>query len=243
MRRRWLVSAAVLTVICVAPADAQTPADDAWHVTVAPYLMGAGMSGTTGVRGREVEIDVSASDILSNLQFGVMGIVVARKGEWGVAGDAIWAALGVTIDQPPANIDPNQGMFAFYGLRRLSEAADVTFGLRWNVLQGQIQFKGPLQLTVEQTKQWVDPIVGLNLRSPKERWWHAGLYSEIGGFGVGSDFAWQIFPTVGVQVSRRLSLDFGYRWLDADYESGEGDERFVWDVLMQGPVLGFVFQF
>ena len=56
--------------------------------------MGAAMSGTTAVRGQEVDVDMSASDIFSNLQFGAMGLVVARKGDWGVGGDAIWMALG-----------------------------------------------------------------------------------------------------------------------------------------------------
>jgi hypothetical protein len=41
-------------------------------------------------------------------------------------------------------------------------------------------------------------------------------------------------------VSWSLSLDFGYRWIGTDYKSGEGNEQFAWDVLMQGPILGFV---
>ena len=147
------------------PAAAQTTSDDGWKVTFAPYLMGAGMSGTTGIAGQEVTVDVSASDIFSHLQFGAMGVVAARKGKWGVLGDFIWMALGATSDQPPANIDPNQGAFSFYGARRLSPVAEVTFGMRWNVLQGKISFKGPAGTVLEKTKQWVDPIVGLNLRS------------------------------------------------------------------------------
>ena len=68
-------------------------------------------------------------------------------------------------------------------------------------------------------------------------------YTEIGGFGAGSDFAWQIFPTVGIRLHERAGLDFGYRWLGTDYESGEGVDRFVWDTLMQGPALGFTIRF
>jgi hypothetical protein len=54
------------------PAAAQQPASDEWQVLVAPYMMGAAMSGATTVRGFEVDVDVSASDIFSNLQFGAM---------------------------------------------------------------------------------------------------------------------------------------------------------------------------
>ena len=82
---------------------------------------------------------MSASDIFSNLQFGAMGLVVARKGNWGVGADAIWMALGATVRE--TNVDFNQGAFAFYGLRRLAPAADLTFGLRVNTLQGNLEFK------------------------------------------------------------------------------------------------------
>jgi hypothetical protein len=71
----------------------------------------------------------------------------------------------------------------------------------------------------------------------------ARLYSEIGGFGAGSDFTWQIFPSLGIAMGKTASLEFGYRWLDINYESGEGNERFGWDVLTQGPVVGFGFRF
>jgi hypothetical protein len=222
------------------PAAAQQVPSDKWEVTVAPYFMGAAMSGTTAVRGREVDIEVSSSDIFSNLQFGAMGLVVARKGNWGVGGDAIWMALGTTVRN--TNVDFNQGAFAVYGLRRLGSAADLTLGMRVNTLQGQLE-SNTLGFDVSQDKTWVDPLVGLTLRSPREHRLHAQVYAEIGGFGAGSDFTWQIFPTVGFKFTDRFSLEVGYRWLDLDYETGDGNERFAYDVLTQGPVGGLAFRF
>jgi hypothetical protein len=221
------------------PAAAQAPSDE-WEVTVAPYFMGAAMSGTTTVRGRAVDVDLSASDIFSNLQFGAMGFVVARKGNWGLGADAIWMALGTTVRN--TNVDFNQGAFAFYGLRRLGSAADLTLGLRVNTLQGKLTFK-TVGEDLSQDKTWVDPLAGLTLRSPRERRLHAQVYTEIGGFGAGSDFTWQIFPSLGVKLGDRVSLEGGYRWIDIDYSTGDGRERFAYDVLTQGPVVGFAFRF
>lgn len=198
------------------------------------------MSGSTTLRGREAEVDVSASDIFSNLQFGAMGLFVARKGSWGFGSDVIWMALGTTVRE--INVDFNQGAFAFYGLRRLGPAADLTFGLRVNTLQGELDFKR-LGVAVDQDKTWVDPLVGVTLRTPSERRVVVRVYTEIGGFGLGSDFAWQVFPTVGIRLGTAGSLEFGYRWLDIDYESGDGNERFGWDMLSQGPVIGFGFRY
>jgi hypothetical protein len=222
------------------PAAAQQVPSDKWEVTVAPYFMGAAMSGTTAVRGREVDIEVSASDIFSNLQFGAMGLVVARKGKWGLGGDATWMALGTTVRN--TNVDFNQGAFAFYGLRRLGSAADLTAGMRVNTLQGQLK-SNTLGFDVSQDKTWVDPLVGLILRTPGEHRVHAQVYTEIGGFGLGSDFTWQVFPTVGFKFTDHFSLEVGYRWLDIDYSTGDENELFAYDVLAQGPIGGLAFRF
>jgi hypothetical protein len=235
-----IVAALTLTMAAVAPAAAQS---DRWHVSLTPYLMGASMSGTSAIRGREAVVDVSASDIFSNLEFGAMGVLVARKGNWGVGGDVIWMALGATSNRPDADVDVNQGGFAFYGLRKLAAGADLTFGARINTIQGEISFKGPLGLVVEQDKTWVDPIAGLLLHTPPGGRLGLRLYSEIGGFGVGSDFVWQIFPTLTIGLGDRASFDLGYRWLDMNYEDGDGNELFRYDILTQGPVAGLTIRF
>ena len=210
-----------------------------------PYFMGAAISGTAAVAGQEATIDASFSDILSNLQFGAMGLVVARKGNWGAGGDALWMALGANATSVPASVDVNQGGFAFYGLRRLTPVADLTFGGRVNVLQTNIRVTGPAAIrSVDGSKTWFDPLVGLTLRTPeRESRWHAQVYTELGGFGVGSKLEWQIFPTIGIDLSKHVSLEFGYRWLDMDYESGENLTFFKYDALTQGAVMGFAFRF
>ena len=157
------------------------------------------MSGTTTVRGLEVDVDVPASEIFSNLQFGAMGVAAARKGDWGFGTDLIWMALGTTVRD--TDVDFNQGAFAFYGLRRLSAAAELTFGLRVNTLQGELTFKGP-GITRNQDKTWVDPIVGVNFQSPTRRRMQLRLYTEVGGFGAGSDFTWQVFPDLSIKLTK-----------------------------------------
>lgn len=250
MRKSSFVSLALLYCLVAShPAAAQGPDAAGWKITVAPYVFGSAMNGTTVVKGREVDIDMSFGDILSNLQFGAMGLVVARKGDWGVGGDAIWMALGANGTTPgpvglSASADMNQGAFSFYGLRRLSPVADLTFGGRIDTLQGNLRFDGPSQGSVDGSKTWFDPIVGLQLHTPQGTGrWHAQVYAEIGGFGVGSTFTWQLFPTVGVNLGKTSSLEFGYRLLDIDYTTGENATLFRYDVLTQGPVVGFALKF
>jgi hypothetical protein len=251
MRNTFVIAPVVSLALFAAAATAvQARTPESWKVTVVPYLMGAAMSGTVAVAGQELDVDMSASDIFSNLQFGAMGLVVARKGNWGVGGDAIWMSLGANGTAPgplgvTGSADMSQGAFAFYGLRRLAPYADLFFGGRVNYLSTNLRINAPLQVrSVDGSKTWFDPMVGLQVRTPENgKRWHAQVYTEIGGFGVGSDFAWQVFPTIGVNVSKAASLEFGYRWLDLDYASGEDATLFKYDVLTQGPVVGFAFRF
>jgi hypothetical protein len=223
---------------------------DEWKFTLAPYLMLPWMDGTTAVRGREVEVNVAPSEIFSNLQFGAMGAFEARKSKWGLGVDAIYMALGTTVERVPvlgdratADVDFNQGAYTFTGLRQLNDKVDFVFGVRWNVLQGRLGLKGPLQTTVEDTKQWVDPIIGLKLRQPLGGKWHFTMQGDIGGFGAGSDFSWHLFPVVGVDVGKRTTLGIGYRVLGLDYKTGSEMNLFKYDVITQAFVLGAAFHF
>ncbi len=217
---------------------------DDWKFTLAPYLMLPWMDGTTAVRGHEVEVDVSPSQVFENLQFGAMGSFEARKAKWAIGIDAVYMALGTDLARPSANVDFNQGAYTFTGVRQLNDKVDFLFGARWNVLQGKLDFKGPLLLgTFEQTKQWVDPIVGLKLKQRLGGRLNFTLQADIGGFGAGSDFAWQLFPVIGIDVGKRATLGIGYRVLSGDYTTGSGNQQFKYDVVTQAFVLGAAIRF
>jgi len=239
----------VLLTMVASPALAQSPSSsgtnsDEWKFTLAPYLLIPWMDGTAAVRGRDHEVDVSPSQILGNLQFGAMGYFEARKAKWGTGIDAVYMALGTDIDLPSANVDFNQGAYTFMGLRQLNNKVDLVFGVRWNVLQGKLDFKEPpLQGVFEATKQWVNPIVGLQLKQRLGGPWNFTFEGDIGGFGAGSDFAWQLWPAVGIDVSKRATLKFGYRVLSEDYDTGSGNQYFKYDVVTQAMVFGMALHF
>jgi hypothetical protein len=128
---------------------------------------------------------------------------------------------------------------------RPGAAADLFFGGRVNCLSANLRLSGPFQVrSADSSKTWFDPIVGVQLRTPNTgKRWHAQIDTEIGGFGVGSDFTWQNFPTLGVMLTERASIEFGYRWLSIDFETGEPTTRYTYDVLTQGPLVGLILRF
>jgi hypothetical protein len=66
---------------------------------------------------------------------------------------------------------------------------------------------------------------------------------EIGGFGIGSDLAWQMQVYAGYQFSKLFQITGGYRIISLDYETGTGQDRFMYNVDTSGPVVRFGFNF
>ena len=71
-------------------------------------------------------------------------------------------------------------------------------------------------------------------RRDEER--HPTLIADIGGFGVGSAPDLAVFPSGGFKMSKHSSMEFGWRFLDTGYETGDGSERFEYDMHLEGPV-------
>jgi hypothetical protein len=61
----------------------------------------------------------------------------------------------------------------------------------------------------------------------------------VGGFGVGSDFAADLFAGLGYRLTDSISTTLGYRRVKADYESDD----FLYDVRQYGVASGISFSF
>jgi hypothetical protein len=73
------------------PATAETDSDqDGWEFGVSTYLWAAGVEGTSAAGD---EIDVSFSDVLEDLDGGLMGILAARKGKLTLIADIIYLSM------------------------------------------------------------------------------------------------------------------------------------------------------
>ncbi len=93
---------------------------------------------------------------------------------------------------------------------------------------------------------WVDPLLGLRLRHQFTPSQHLMVRGDIGGFGLGSPFAWQ---AVGVysyswQFSGyALGGVLGYRALRANYVTGTGINAAGFDAVLHGPLIGLSVKF
>ena len=172
------------TLVAFAPAVTaeEKPAESGWEFHVAPYLWAISMNGSATVKGVKADVDLSFSDIWDELNFALMLEYEARKGNWGLWGNTIYANLGDNNVSGPlglTNIDPTvnafwQGLGGFYrlGTWDLADApakkspivtVDTYFGARYTYLDLKLDFDGVFQgriNDVSDNKSWVEPLLG-----------------------------------------------------------------------------------
>lgn len=64
---------------------------------------------------------------------------------------------------------------------------------------------------------WIDPIVGLRGQINITRWLFLAAQGDVGGFGAGSQITWNTQATVGVNFTRNIFGELGYRYMYVDY--------------------------
>jgi hypothetical protein len=77
---------------------------------------------------------------------------------------------------------------------------------------------------------------------PVAEHWQIRANGDIGGSGVESDFTWSLTGVFGYDFTlfdHPASVYFAYRALGRDYTKGSGSQKFTWDVVQHGPILGF----
>ncbi len=221
------------------------PKDNDWRITIAPYAWLTSLDGNVTVRGIKANADADFfDDILGDLSFA--GMILAEVQKDRVAFNVNF--VGARLESSNNNIDTKQdsvnlGLSAAYFLIDEPRSDDGGIGYRlaplvgahYTCLRAEIDV-GNFR-TVESNENWVDPIVGLRGSLDLSNRFAIAAEGDVGGFGVGSDFAWngQIYGTYKTSlfgVSTNLSA--GYRALSQDYDDGD----FEYDVTTYGPIIG-----
>lgn len=96
-----------------------------------------------------------------------------------------------------------------------------------------------LPTSAEKSAWWIDPLVGLRGQVNFTRWLFLAAQADAGGFGAGSQITWNTQATLGVNFSRHVALEAGYRYMYIDYEKN----NFHSQLNMPGVFGGLVFKF
>lgn len=236
-----------LVALAAGPAAAQ----DGWTFAVSPYVWLPGLTTSVDTPDGQVEIDSSASEAISELDFAFMAAAEARKDRWGLILDFIYSDLSTSTPTPlgilfsEAEVDTKMTVFTTYAGYRVYESergfVEILGGGRFYSLDVDLTLEPGRRpgRSFELSDSWADPVVGARGRVNFTDKWFGTAIADYGGFAGASDDSWQAFASVGYQFNPAWSVQGGWRYLATKKELDGLDV----EVDLNGALLGFTYRF
>lgn len=236
-----------------APADDGSDGADSWRFEFAPQLWAASVTGSGRVSGLRFAGTASFRDIWEKLDLGLMGRFEARKGKWSFFVDGMFLELSddvsTTLPGVSGELRSQQWLFqwgAYYEFASVSlEDTIEDSSLAFEAMVGNRLYRVENRLDIspgpsfDGSQTWIDPIIGLRIPWRLPRNFSLVTSGDVGGFGLGSHFSWQIQSMVRYDLETRVPvfLTAGYRLLGYNYSEGNGNRKFELDLLLYGPLV------
>lgn len=230
------------------------PKGKKWQYLAEPYLMFPNMKGETGIGSAlTVPVDANTSDIFGALKMGAMIYLEAKTDKWAISSD--WVYMDLKQDVEPGiiihsgTVGLQQSIWELAGLYRVLPFLELGAGTRLNYLQTNIEARrnvfpaGTEEVKGLHDATWIDPILITCLTTDIDHKWLFQFRGDLGGFGIGSNFTWQLQAYAGYRVTSLLQLSVGYRVLSTDYTKKANYNEFVFDMNEYGPVIRLGFNF
>ncbi|MCZ0963854.1 outer membrane beta-barrel protein [Paracoccus benzoatiresistens] len=241
-----IVGSSLLLALSCGAAFAQ---DGDWSYGITAYGWFNDTGITTDTPQGEVDAELSFSDALDNLDFAFMGAVEARNGPWGVMSDLLYFKLSAEASTPrrllfsDAQIESEITVLSAYATYRAYETANMAFdvgaGVRgfWIDLDTTLVGAAAPTQTINQDKNWVDPLIAARFRMDFNEKTFGTLFLDAGG--TGDSRSWQALATVGYRLNEQWEFQGGYRYLEATWDTDFGESSMDFS----GPILGATYRF
>jgi hypothetical protein len=252
---------AVVCAVLIAP----TANADSVEWTIAPYLWASGVSLDLTVNDdMTIGGDAAFKDLVDKLDTAFMGHLEGRKGRWGMYLDTIYLDLsdrtlvsvgpgGPILGDLEADASMKMKIYDAGGLYSLSQPGagvqvDLLGGIRYiDVdIDALLTLPGPIgnRIDVKSGPSETDLMLGARAIGRFAQRWHWALRGDV-SMG-GSEGTYNGLATVGYTFgeSDLFTLTLGYRYMSIEMDgmSQRGRPTDA-DIVLSGPVLGFVFKF
>lgn len=223
-----------------------------WEFRIEPYAWLTAIDGTVGVLNQTGVVDAGFDDVWDVLDMAAALQIELRNDRVGIIADGFYADLSqsftpLTGRHSNGEFEMQQFIGELYAAYRLigsqSGFLDVYAGMRYNYQSIDISAKAstPLanDINTSESKDWVDPMIGLRGQwNINPKWFIAGK-GDIGGFDASSELTWSLQATVGYNFTENVFAELGYRHLTTDYQDG----GFTYDVDQAGLYTGLSIRF
>ena len=250
---RWAsrLVAGLLLVVSLSPSDARSQ-ELSGSITPYGWFTWMDLKATPDNGSGSTSMSLDLDDILDALKFTFMVAGDVHYGRIGLLHDFIYTDLGfdgqlsgpfsskVDVDVTmlmsttalsyQVYVEDGKLIEPFAGVRYVDMKTDIT-----------VKGGGPLGLSksADVDVNWWDPVIGVRGRMPLTEKLSASGFVDIGGFGVGSEFTWEIFGGLDYAFTKRFSANAGFRYMSIDYDASDADVKME----MYGPVLGMTVRF
>ena len=243
----------ILSLLCAKPvwsqgdstkdsssSSAESQKSAPWHFSLRPYIFLSGLTGSVTAGKITIPINSGFRKLLDNLRVGGFLSFTADKGQWGLYADIEYISL---VGAGSGSLD------AKLQLDNVIAEADVTYrpgnAPTLKFLAGVRSYSIDQTLIVREEAEYstnttvVDPILGAQGAWTMGNRWDFEMRGDIGGFGISSEFTYQLLLVFNWDISHTLSIPFGYRLLGYQIKSGD-----VWmNTRMSGMVFGLDIRF
>jgi hypothetical protein len=236
-----------------AVAVAQNPpppsSEPTWKFQSLSYLWFPGLSGTVGARGYSAGAHVSPSDILKNLNIGIMGAFEADHQRLGLPFDYVWAKIQDKqsfINYPgySAKATIKEGFFTPKVTYLVVDGERLkvrgTAGLRIWHLGENLQLTPPNSpsLSVGTSQNWVDVVAGANIVVPLSPKIFVMMLGDAGAGGANVDY--QVAAFANYQIKPKWGIGAGYRYVYINYRNSN---QVVFDTHQSGLALTLLYKY
>ena len=223
------------------------PQPDEWQFALSPlFLWGMNLDGTTTIGPVTAPLELGfKDDVFENLAAVFTVHFEAKKNDL-----ALFAEYQYVNLQPSSSIVNGPTVDVDFTIQAAEFAAgyhvvtwgntdvEPILGFRYTYQALDAAPQGGSQL-IDSTEDWWDVFGGVRLWTHFNEEWTLISRADIGVGG--SDLVWNVSFIVDYQFKKWGSVFGGYRWMDFDYDSGSGPDRYAYDALQRGPLLGISF--
>lgn len=230
---------------------------DSWDWKITPYLWMVGIDGELGIGEIRQDLDVSFSDILSDLEIG--GEIYGELGKGNHAVHLDYTYLRLRPDPTPARMPPfpeNSTLSTKMTINIFEPAYNYRFdgaGSGTSLVLGARYLDIEMRITpdipsssymggaLEAGPNWWDYFVGVKTFNKISTNWDFEFYGTIGTGG--SDLPWTLQAVLGRRFSNDNRLDLGFRAWGIDYsgaDNARGTTAYL-DTRMYGFLIGYQF--
>jgi hypothetical protein len=234
MSKYILLIVIAITGLLTTVSQAQYDVDNRLKLEITPYVWMTTMNGNLTVNGEIRPINFTFEDFFKFSNLGLNGHIELKKPQWALLFDYNYVDLLV------GNTYTELVLWELGFGWRLSKGIEIIAGGRY--FKSEVEYRDDPENINKGKQSWTDPIIGGRMSWDMTRSLVFTARADVGGFGIGSEFEWNIIAGVGYRLSN-ISFTGFYRIWYAKYENGTGDDLFVYDMTTSGPGLAMVMHF